>query len=64
MKRIGIYIALAGLLLIILPYFNLTIMYLSRIDELGDIIALTIKIGLIVLGIILFFIAKPTTIKQ
>ncbi|WP_179333365.1 hypothetical protein [Winogradskyella costae] len=64
MKRIGAYIALAGILLIVLPYFNLTIMFLSKIDELGQNTALTIKIGLIIIGVILFFMDKFTTDKQ
>lgn len=64
MKRIGAYVALAGILLIVLPYFNLTIMFLSRIDELGETSALAIKIGLIVIGLILFFMDKFTTKKS
>ncbi|WP_040756473.1 hypothetical protein [Winogradskyella psychrotolerans] len=61
MKRIGAYLALAGILLIVLPYFNLTIMFLSQIDELGENTALAIKIGLIIIGVILFFMDKFTT---
>ena len=63
MKRIGAYIALAGVLLIVLPYFNLSIMFLSQIDELGEATALAVKIGLILIGLILFFMDKLTTKK-
>lgn len=64
MKRLGVYMAIAGILLIVLPYFGLSIMFLSRIDDLGTTNAWAVKIGLILLGIILFFMDKLTTKKQ
>ena len=51
--------AIAGIALIILPYFGLTIMFLGKIDELGETTALLIKIGIIVLGAVLYFMGKP-----
>ena len=68
MKRLGVYMALAGVLLIVLPYFNLTIMFLGQIDDLGETTAWAIKIGLIVIGAVLFFTdkssSKKTTTKE
>ena len=58
MKKIGSYLAIAGLLLIVLPYFGLTIRFLSWIDELGTTQAWSIKIGLIVVGAIMFFMGN------
>lgn len=63
MRRIGSYLAIAGVLLIVLPYFNLTIMFLGKIDELGVTTAWAIKLGLIVLGAILFFMGKTSEEK-
>jgi len=58
MKKIGGYLAIAGILLIVLPYFGLTLRLLGWIDELGVTQAWAIKIGLVVLGALLFFTAK------
>jgi len=60
MKKIGGYMAVAGILLIVLPYLGLTIRFLGWIDELGATPAWAIKIGLIVIGAVLFFIGKPS----
>lgn len=60
MRRIGSYLAIAGVLLIVLPYFGLTIMFLGKVDELGVSTAWAIKLGLIVLGVILFFMGKSS----
>ncbi|MBC2846369.1 hypothetical protein [Winogradskyella flava] len=59
MRKIGIYAALIGLALIILPYFGLTLRLFGMIDELGQTPAWAIKIGLIVVGGVLFFMGKP-----
>ncbi|WP_179005138.1 hypothetical protein [Winogradskyella forsetii] len=64
MKKIGGYLAVIGIALIVLPYFGLTIMFLGQIDELGVSAAWAIKIGLIVLGAILFFIGKSAETKE
>ena len=68
MKRLGSYMAIAGILLIVLPYFGFTIMFLGKIDELGETTAWSIKIGLIVIGAVLFFMdtlkTKTTKTKE
>ncbi|WP_178987534.1 hypothetical protein [Winogradskyella schleiferi] len=56
--------AVIGIALIVLPYFGLTIMFLGKIDELGVSAAWAIKIGLIVLGAILFFMGKSAETKE
>ncbi len=58
MKRIGIYIALFGIAAIILPYFERQLVILSWIDNWGETVSWVIKIGLIVVGVVLFFILK------
>ncbi|ARV10267.1 hypothetical protein BTO05_11690 [Winogradskyella sp. PC-19] len=60
MRKVGTYMAIAGLLLIVLPFFGLTLRLLGWIDELGETAAWAIKIGLIVVGAVLFFLDKPT----
>lgn len=64
MKKIGGYLAIIGIALIILPYFGLTIMFLGKIDELGVSTAWAIKIGLIVIGAVLFFMGKSAETKE
>ena len=59
MRKIGIYAIIIGLALIILPYFGLTLKLFGMIDELGETPAWAIKIGLIILGAVLFFVGKP-----
>ncbi len=58
MKRIGIYIALFGIAAIILPYFERQLVILSWIDNWGETVSWVIKIGLIVVGVVLFFMLK------
>ena len=58
MKKIGGYMAIIGIALIVLPYLGLTIRFLSWIDELGTTSAWAIKIGLILVGAALFFMGK------
>ncbi|RNC85139.1 MAG: hypothetical protein ED556_11275 [Winogradskyella sp.] len=60
MRKIGTYAALIGLALIILPYFGLTLKLFGMIDELGETPAWAIKIGLIVIGVVLFILGKPS----
>ncbi|WP_299106496.1 hypothetical protein [uncultured Winogradskyella sp.] len=59
MKKIGGYLAVVGIALIVLPYLGLTIRFLGWIDELGTLPAWAIKIGLVVVGAVLFFMGKP-----
>ena len=61
MRKIGTYAALIGLALIILPYFGLTLRFLDWINNWGKTTAWVIKIGLIIVGAILFFMDKPNT---
>lgn len=61
MKKIGGYLAVAGILLTVLPYFGLTLRFLSWIDNWGETVSWAIKIGLIVVGAIMFFIGENTT---
>lgn len=60
MKRLGAYIALFGIAAIILPYFNRQLYILSWIDNWGEIVSWFIKIGLVVLGTVLFFKVKSS----
>jgi len=59
MRKIGLYIAIFGLASIILPYFNLQLRILTWVDNWGETVSWGIKIGLIVLGAVLFFLGKP-----
>jgi hypothetical protein len=61
MRKIGTYAFIIGLALIVLPYFGLTLRLIGRINELGDIPAWAIKIGLMVVGVVLFILGKPKT---
>tara|TARA_R110002049_G_scaffold308777_2_gene514037 strand:- start:1068 stop:1286 length:219 start_codon:yes stop_codon:yes gene_type:complete len=60
MKKIGGYFAVIGIALIVLPYFGLTIRFLDWIDNWGDTVSWAIKIGLILVGAVLFFMGKPS----
>ena len=59
MRKIGSYLAIIGIALIVLPYIGLTIVFTDWIYDWGETVAWAIKIGLIVLGAVLFFIGKP-----
>lgn len=59
MRKVGVYAMLIGIALIVLPYFGLTLKLFGKIDELGETTAWAIKIGLIVVGAVLFFLGKP-----
>jgi len=66
MKKIGSYMAIFGVLAIGLPFFDLQLRFLSWIDMWGETVSWAIKIGLIVVGAILFFVgskqdADPST---
>ncbi|TCK67324.1 hypothetical protein DFQ05_1098 [Winogradskyella wandonensis] len=64
MKKIGIYAILIGLALIILPYFGLTLRLFGMIDELGETPAWAIKIGLVVIGAVLFFVGSSKETEE
>jgi len=60
MKKIGSYMAIFGVLAIVLNYFDRVPTLLMWIYSWGDTAAWTIKIGLIVVGAVLFFMgSKP-----
>jgi hypothetical protein len=61
MKKFGLYIAIFGLASILLPFFNLQLTILSWVDNWGETVSWAIKIGLIVIGAVLFFLGKPET---
>ncbi len=61
MRKIGVYAMIIGLALIILPYIGLTIRFLGWIDELEPAVAWSIKLGLILVGAIMFFMGRPVT---
>ena len=63
MKRVGLYIALFGIAAIILPYFNRQLSILSWIDNWGETAAWAIKIGLIAVGVALFFMLKNKEVE-
>ena len=58
MKRLGIYIALFGIAAIILPYYDRQLSFLTWIDNWGEMISWIIKVGLILVGVALFYLLK------
>lgn len=58
MKKIGGYMAVIGIALIILPFIGLTVRFTDWIYNWGETVAWAIKIGLIVIGAVLFFMGK------
>lgn len=60
MRKIGTYMVIFGALAIVLNFFDRVPTLLMWIYSWGDIAAWGIKIGLIVVGAILFFVGKPT----
>ena len=59
MKKIGGYMAVFGLIAIVLNFFDRVPTLLMWIYNWGDTAAWAIKIGLIVVGAVLFFMGKP-----
>lgn len=59
MRKVGSYMALIGIGLIVLPFVGLTIRFTDWIYEWGEGVAWAIKIGLVVVGAVLFFSGKP-----
>ena len=58
MKKIGGYMAFFGLFAIVLNFFDRVPSILMWIYSWGDSVAWAIKIGLVVVGAILFFMGK------
>jgi len=64
MRKLGSYMAIIGLALILLPFVGLTVRFTDWIYNWGEGVAWAIKIGLIVLGAVLFFMGKPAEVEQ
>lgn len=60
MRKIGSYLAIFGVLAIVLNFFDRVPTILMWIYSWGETAAWAIKIGLIVVGAILFFMGKPS----
>ena len=60
MRKIGTYMAIFGALAIVLNFFDRVPTILMWIYSWGETAAWAIKIGLIVVGAILFFMGKPS----
>lgn len=60
MRKIGSYMAIFGILAIVLNFFDRVPTILMWIYSWGDTAAWGIKIGLVVVGAILFFVGKPS----
>ncbi|WP_298346203.1 hypothetical protein [uncultured Algibacter sp.] len=58
MRKIGSYMAIFGILAIVLNFFDRVPTLLMWIYSWGDTAAWAIKIGLVVVGAILFFIGN------
>ena len=61
MRKVGSYMAIIGIALILLPFIGLTVRFTDWIYNWGEGVAWAIKIGLIVVGAVLFFLGKPET---
>ncbi|PTX63004.1 hypothetical protein C8N46_102405 [Kordia periserrulae] len=64
MKQIGMYLAIFGIGSIVLYFFDMQFKILTWIDEWGETTGWAIRIGMIVLGAILFFIGKSKEEEQ
>lgn len=64
MKKIGGYIALFGVLAIVLPFFNLQLRLLGWIDNWGETVSWVIKLGLIVVGAAMFLFGGSNTVSK
>ncbi|WP_298420477.1 hypothetical protein [uncultured Kordia sp.] len=60
MRTIGTYLAIFGIGSIILYFFDMQFRLLMWIDMWGESAGWAIRIGMIVLGAILFVIGKPS----
>lgn len=64
MKKIGMYIALAGIFAIVLNFMDRVPRILAWIYSWGDNAAWAIKIGLVVIGGVLFFIGMKNEAQE
>ncbi len=58
MKTIGMYLAIFGIGSIILSFFEMQFKLLIWIDSWGETTGWAIRIGMVVVGIVLFFVGK------
>lgn len=66
-KKIGLYMAIFGALSIVLYFINYNLRILLWIDNWGDTIGWVIRIGLVVVGALLYFIIgkeETTEVKE
>lgn len=56
LSNIGGVMAVVGIVSLVLSFFNKNIKYLRWIDRWGDEMGLTIRIGLVLGGIVLFLV--------
>jgi hypothetical protein len=54
--KVGLFIAALGIMSIVLSFFNYNIRLLAWIDMWGDTVGWVIKISMIVVGAVLFFV--------
>ncbi len=59
MRQIGTYLAIFGIGSIVLSFFQMEFKILMWIDTWGETTGWAIRIGMIVIGAILFFMGKP-----
>ncbi len=64
MSKIGLYMAIAGILAIILDFLDRVPKILFWIYSRGDGVAWAIKIGLVVIGAVLFFMGSKKTLSK
>lgn len=58
MKSIGMYMAIAGLASIVLHFMGMNLRLLMWIDMWGETIGWVIRVGLLVVGAVLFFMGN------
>lgn len=61
MQRIGSYLVIIGILAIVMNFFNYVPRLLAWIYQWGDGAAWGIKIGIIVLGVVLYLAGRKNT---
>ena len=60
MRFFGGFIAVVGMLAIVLPYVGMNFMFLNWINNWGSGVAWGIKIGIVVIGAIMYIAGKPS----
>ena len=60
MRFFGAFIAIVGLLSIVLPYVGMNFMFLNWVNNWGPGVSRAIRGGLVVLGLIMYIARKPS----